>query len=260
MWIDIHAHLYDLSAQELAGQMAQARDSGVSMVINAGTSIDTSQRAAGQCMPAQGLYATVGVSPFDVENLPPGWDTQLESLVDKPGVVGIGEIGLDNTNPAYPPLDKQVPVFERQIEIALRRNRPAVIHSRGAEDRAIDMCVNAGIRTAVLHCFTGAAESLERLLKHGYSVSFSGIVTFKKSPAADLVKQTPLDRLFIETDSPYLAPVPHRGKPNRPAWAALTGEKVAELLDVPPAEVAGAIAQNVNLVFGIECKKGTASI
>jgi TatD DNase family protein len=251
MWIDIHAHLYDLGQRQLAVALGEARAHRVSAVINAATSVSTARIVTQQCAANRHVYATVGVSPFDVDGLARGWDRHIESLLENDKVVGVGEIGIDDSNPAYPPMAKQIPAFERQLEIAKTRGLPAVIHSRGAEKRAIDTCVDTGLEKAVFHCFTGTIESLRKLLDAEYHVSFSGIITFKNSLLKDLVRFAPLDRLCIETDTPYLAPTPHRGQPNRVAWVAYVGEEVAAIKRLSADEAAAQIARNVESIFGI---------
>jgi TatD DNase family protein len=251
MWIDIHAHLYDFDMRQLAEAVSEARRHRVSAVINAATSLQTADIVTRQCAAHSNVYATVGVSPFDADGLGDGWDRHIESLLDNDTVVGIGEIGIDGSNPAYPSMAEQMPVFERQLEIAKARSMPAVIHSRGAERRAVDTCITMGIERVVFHCFTGSLDALRRLLDAGYDVSFSGIITFKNGVLKDLVSYAPLERLCIETDTPYLAPVPHRGRPNRVAWAAYVGEAVAAIKLLPADDVASQIGRNVERIFGI---------
>jgi len=252
MWTDIHAHLYDLTDRELRAQLLDARRNAVTTVINASTNIASANRVIEQASSHPSLHAAVGISAFDVDGLAGDWAERIEELLSCEKVVAVGEIGLDDTNPRYPALSRQVPVFERQLEIAVRKKLPAVIHSRGAEERAIQTCIDAHVRCAVFHCFTGPVRTLEKLLDAGYYVSFSGIVTFAKQHGAGLVQAAPPDRLFVETDSPYLAPFPHRGEPNRPAYLALVGRHVAAEKGLSPEQLAARIASNVSTVFGIQ--------
>jgi len=251
MWIDTHAHLYGFDDVAVRALLTEASENGVSAVINAATNITTCRTVIRQCSRHSSLYAVAGISPFDTNTLDAGWEDTLESLLDSPGIVGVGEIGLDNSNQRYPPLERQTPVFERQLDIARRLGLPAVIHSRGAERRAIDACRAAGTVKAVFHCFTGSISDLRRLLDNGYYVSFSGIITFAKNRLAELAAYAPPDRILIETDTPYLSPVPHRGKPNRPAWVALVGGKVAQIKGCPVEIFQRVLAGNVRDVFGI---------
>jgi TatD DNase family protein len=184
-----------------------------------------------------------------VETLEPDWEQELTRRLQDGHVLGVGEIGLDDSNPRYPSLERQRPLFRRQLEIAHSLDLPVIMHSRGAEEEVIDTCRELGISRAVFHCFTGTIDTLRRLLDAGYHVSWSGIITFKKSGLDEAVRFAPLDRLFIETDTPYLAPVPHRGKPNEPGLVSLVGEHVARLKDVPPQRVAEAIRKSFRAVF-----------
>lgn len=251
MWIDIHAHLYDNSEQELARCVEKARNNNVITIVNAPTGMETSYTVALQCRKESLLYGVVGISAFDVEQLPDSWENDLKELLSNEKIIGIGEIGIDNTNPRYPPFEKQLSIFDQQLAIARDLDIPVVIHSRGAEQKAIDMCRNRQVAKAVFHCFTGGKNALRNLLDAGYYVSYSGIVTFKDNPLVKLVAYTPLEQMFIETDSPYLAPEPHRGKKNEPAHVGLTGEKIAEIKNTAAEEVAESIQGNFSTLFNL---------
>jgi TatD DNase family protein len=250
MWIDAHAHLYDLSGAELDGCIARSRAAGLAAIVNASTSIANAPTVIDQCAVDPLLWAVVGISPFDVLDLPRGWDSALAALLNRPGVIGIGEVGLDDSNPRYPPLDSQIPVFERFCAMAAATGLPLVMHSRGAEERVIAMCRDHGIRHAIFHCFTGDLAALGRILDNGWHVSFSGIVTFPGNELSAAVRYTPADRLLIETDSPYLAPVPFRGRPNEPARVTLVGEAVARLKEIGPVDLAQQIGRTFQTIFG----------
>jgi TatD DNase family protein len=204
-----------------------------------------------QCQKEASLYGVVGISAFDVEQLADGWESDLNKLLSNDKIIGIGEIGIDNTNPRYPPFEKQLAIFDQQLAIARDLDIPVVIHSRGAEQQAIDMCRNQQVVKAVFHCFTGGKNALRNLLDAGYYVSYSGIVTFKDTPLVKQVAYTPLDQLFIETDSPYLAPEPYRGKQNEPAYISFIGERVAEIKKTAADEVAERIRSNFSTLFNV---------
>ena len=173
MWIDIHAHLYDKSEQELARCIENARYNNVISIVNAPTSIETSYTVVSQCKMEDSLYGVVGISAFDVEQLADNWESDLKELLSNEKIIGIGEIGIDNTNPRYPPFEKQLAIFDQQLAIARDLDIPVIIHSRGAEQHAIDMCRNQHVVKAVFHCFTGGKNALRNLLDAGYYVSFS---------------------------------------------------------------------------------------
>ena len=251
MWIDIHAHLYGKSEKELALCLEKACYNNVITIVNAPTSIETSYTVVSQCEKTPSLYGVVGISAFDVEQLNDNWEINLKELLSHSKVIGIGEIGIDRTNPRYPPYEKQISIFEHQLTIARDLDIPVVIHSRGAEQEAIGMCENQHLIKAVFHCFTGNKKSLKKLLDAGYYVSYSGIVTFKDNPLEKLVDYTPMDQMFIETDSPYLSPEPYRGKQNEPAYVSFVGEKIAEIKKVPAEKIAEIMQNNFSKLFNI---------
>jgi len=251
--IDTHAHLYDLTDGELQTIITDAVNAGVDTIINTAVSIPTAKIVPDQCERfPENLRAAIGISPFDTDNLAYNWDSELEALLlqSRPQkIVAIGEIGLDCTNPTYPPIDTQMPIFTRQLEIAMASNLPAVIHSRGIEKRAAEICDGMGVKKAVFHCFTGGAESLEYIVNSGYYVSISGIVTYKNSHLRELIRCVPIDKLLIETDTPYLSPTPHRGKPNRPAYLPHTAKEIARLLNVNETDLSAILKKNTTNAF-----------
>jgi len=249
---DTHAHLYDRADGELEDIVAGAVSAGVEMIINTAVSIQTAKTVLAQCARfPENMRAACGVSPFDTAGLTDGWDGELTELCRSQGrkVAAVGEIGIDCANPAYPPIDAQTPGFVRQLEIAADLNLPAVIHSRGAEKRAAEICRGAGVKKAVFHCFTGNAESLEYIVDSGYHVSISGIITYKNSHLRELIRSVPADKLLIETDTPYLSPVPHRGKPNRPSFLPHTAAEIAKLLNIDEPELLATLKKNTAAVF-----------
>ncbi len=249
---DTHAHLYDRSDDELRRIVADAVNVGVVMIINTAVSIQTAKTVLDQCdrFP-QNTRAAIGVSPFDTDNIASGWDDELTALYkSRPQrVAAIGEIGLDRVNPTYPAIDVQMPIFTRQLEIAVASNLPAVIHSRGTEKRAAEICRDIGVKKAVFHCFTGDAESMEYIVDNGYYISISGIITYKNSHLRDLIRSIPIDKLLVETDTPYLSPVPHRGKPNIPSLLIHTTAEIARLLDINEPDLLAALKKNTAEAF-----------
>ncbi|MBD3321629.1 MAG: YchF/TatD family DNA exonuclease [Chitinivibrionales bacterium] len=256
MWIDIHAHLAGFPPNRLQSELAEMQRCDVSLIINSATNLDTSREALDQARNCERMYSTAGISPFDVTGLENGWPDRLAAFLNEPRVIGVGEIGIDTTNPRYPSPDLQLPVFERQLDLAAEYSLPAIIHSRGAEETAARLCEKHGVEKAVFHCFTGSDVALRMVLDRGYYVSFSGIVTFRNADCAGTVIATPLNRIFIETDTPYLAPVPFRGKKNRPAWVSCTGKKVAELHGVSPEHLAASVQDNFRRLFSVQPAPG----
>lgn len=248
MWINCHAHLDRLPEKELAGILNEAAAAGVSTVLSTATDISSAVTVVRQCRIFPALYGAAGISPFDVLSLADDWEEQFRTLCANERIVAVGETGLDRSNPKYPDIKYQLPVFERQLLITKELGLTAVIHSRGAEKQAAEICRSLGIQKALFHCFTGSINSLRFILDCGYSLSFSGIITFNET-VRELVRHIPLDRLFIETDTPFLAPVPHRGKTNRPAWVALVGEMAARIKGVPVERLQEAIECNFRKLF-----------
>ncbi len=261
MWIDSHCHLQeryrDDQHENVAGALERAMAAGVTGLVCVGTDAVTSQEAIslaeavrrgdfGAEVPT--VRAVIGLHPH--ESTDPV-EAIYEILASKsPHIAGVGECGIDLFY-EHSPRAAQREAFAKQIGFAHSFGLPLVIHARDAWDDLFDVLSTEGVPTeTVLHCFTGGPVEAERCLESGMTISFSGIVTFPKAPelreAAALV---PLDRLLVETDSPFLAPVPHRGKHNEPALVPLVGAAVAEAKGVNIAEVATASSQNARRIF-----------
>ena len=232
-WADHHCHLP--AGDAAAAVITEARAAGVEVLINVGTDVEDSGRAIAVAEAHDGVWATAGVHPHEASS---GIDG-LESLIGRPEVVAVGEAGLDY-HYDHSPRPVQRRVFAAQVELANRRDLPLVVHSRSAWDDTLAVLDHEGMPSrTVMHCFTGGPHEAEECLRRGAVLSFSGIVTFPKAPEVrDAARACPLDRLLVETDSPYLAPVPHRGRRNRPALVGVVGAAVAEAkgLDVTDVE------------------------
>ena len=246
-WADSHCHVqYEGVGLEA---VAEARGEDVLRVITIGTDAEESRKAVAVARDTDGVWATVGVHPHDATE---GVDGILP-LLTEPDVVAVGECGLDY-HYDHSPREVQREVFAAQVALARERGLALVVHTREAWDDTFDIlaAIGAPDRT-VLHCFTGGPDEARRGLDAGAHLSFSGIVTFK---GADDVREAavlcPLDRLLVETDAPFLAPVPHRGQPNKPAWVKVVGQAVAAARDVPPDEVEGATWANTARVFALQ--------
>jgi len=225
-----------------------ARLAGVTRLISVGTDMAHSAAVLTVANAHDGVWAAVGLHPHDAIQ---GVDT-IVPLLDDPKVVAVGECGLDY-HYDHSPRDVQRAAFAAQIALAHERDLALVIHTREAWDDTFDILTTEGIPTrTVFHCFTGGQKEAGRCLNMGAHLSFSGIVTFK---AADDVRQAaalcPLDRLLVETDSPYLAPVPYRGQTNRPAWVPVVGAAVAAAKGVAVEEVEAASWASAASVFNL---------
>lgn len=247
MWIDNHCHIPPGADGD--EWVAAARAAGVHKLVTVGVTHARSEDAIAVAHRHDGVYATVGVHPHDATDGVDG----LAELLDRPGVVAVGEAGLDY-HYDHSPRDVQRRVFAEHIELAFEHDLPLVIHSRDAWADTFDILDAEGVPgNTVFHCFTGGPEEARRGLDRGIVISVSGIVTFNN--AVDLqaaVALTPLDRLMIETDSPYLAPVPHRGKPNRPANVVHVGEAVAALHGVAVETVARTTADRATAFYALD--------
>lgn len=198
------------------------------------------------------LTPTIGVHPHDAAiATEEDWET-LAKLAALPEVKAVGETGLDYYYD-HSPRDVQAQMFRRQCQLARQVGKPIVIHVRDAHDECAEILRSEDMRHGMIHCFTGDRTAARRYLDLGFFLSISGVVTYKKTePLQDAVRFAPLDRLMVETDSPYLSPIPHRGKwPNEPRWVAETAKKVAELQGRDAEEVALSCAQNTARLMSI---------
>ncbi|MCP3989526.1 MAG: TatD family hydrolase [Actinomycetia bacterium] len=245
MWFDSHCHLTMLEPDPAEVVEAAAR-AGVTGLLTVGVTVADSQEAATVAASFPSVWATAGVHPHEAKAGIEG----LSLLLDDPNIVAVGECGLDYYYD-HSPRRAQVEVFKAQIGLANARDLALVIHTRDSWPETLDLLDDEGIpRRTVFHCFTGGVDEATACLARGAYLSFSGIVTFKT--ATDLREAaliTPLDRLLIETDSPYLAPIPHRGRPNEPAHVAIVGEFLAELRGEPVETLAEATTANASALF-----------
>jgi len=249
MWIDTHAHLFDYEPDSLKRVVQEASDASVEIILSTATDIPTSITVTEQCESSDHLYGAVGISPFDVTSQNSDWLSSLSSLLRKPRIIALGEIGLDSTNPRYPSLNEQLPFFEAQLDLAIRFDLPAIVHSRGSEKKVVEICRSIGIKRVLFHCFTGTFDDMQAIIDAGYYLSFSGIITFKNAEIRAIVPSVPIERVLIETDSPYLSPVPYRGKKNCPAFLKYTAVELARLLDWESDRLQLQLEKNFNSLF-----------
>jgi TatD DNase family protein len=234
-WTDDHCHL-DTDPATADAQVAAAAEAGVARLITVGCDVAQSSAYIGAARRHPGVvWATAGLHPHEAKH---GIDG-LEELLGQPEVVAVGECGLD-FHYDHSPRAQQRAMFAAQIALAHQHDLTLVIHTREAWPETFDVLEAEGVpERTVFHCFTGGPDEARRCLDLGAVLSFSGIVTFPSaSDVQEAVRICPLDRLLLETDSPYLAPVPHRGKRNRPEWVVAVGEAVAALQQIDVADVA----------------------
>jgi TatD DNase family protein len=245
MWTDDHCHLPG-NVGEATALVDEARAAGVTRIITIGTTIDDSTAAIYVARALDGVWATVGLHPHDATD---GLDG-LEALLAEPEVVAVGECGLDY-HYDHSPRDVQRVVFAQQIELAHRHDLALVIHTREAWDDTFAVLTAEGVpdRT-VFHCFTGGEDEARRCLDLGAYLSFSGVVTFKKADdVRAAARLCPLDRLVVETDSPFLTPVPLRGQPNVPGNVPLVGAGVSRTKGIDVEQVEAASWANTQRLY-----------
>lgn len=202
------------------------------------------------------VVATMGVHPHDCARVPAEDWERLEAICARPEVRAVGETGLDY-HYDHSPRDEQRRWFAHQIDLARRLEKPVVIHSREADEDTLAILREGRPEKALIHCFTSTPEQARRYVEMGLFVSIAGVVTFAKAEELrEAVREIPLDRLLIETDCPYLAPVPHRGKRNEPAFVVRVAERIAEVKGVSVEEVARATTENARAFFGIPTTRG----
>ncbi len=250
--IDTHCHLTDprLAAQ-LSAVLDRAAAAGVARMITIGTGLEDDIAAVAVCQGRPHLRCAVGVHPnhsheMELADLP-----TLERIQDDPAVVALGEMGLDYFH-SHAPRPRQFEVFEFQLDLATRLGRPVVIHSREATDDTLAVLKRFPSVRSLFHCFTGSASDARKILDQGYMLGFTGAVTFKKNDfLRDVVRFTPLDRMVIETDAPYLTPEPVRHqKTNEPALVAHVARTVALARGATVEEIDHVTTQNAQAFFG----------
>jgi TatD DNase family protein len=254
MLIDSHCHIDDARYDTDREAMIQhARDAGIGHFVTIGCDLETSRAAVTLAQRHPFISATVGVHPHEVKHIQDGWYDALQALAKSKGVVAYGEIGLDY-HYDHSPREVQRQRFREQVGLARDLRLPIIIHTREAQEDTITILKEekAGEVGGVFHCFSGDAWLAKDALDLGFYLSFSGVITFQNATMLrDIAKTVPLDRILVETDSPYLAPVPHRGKRNEPAYVRHVAEKLAGLHGLSVKDVADATTQNAKRLFRI---------
>jgi TatD DNase family protein len=253
--IDSHAHLTDARFQEdFAEVVARAKAAGVTTIINVGYDLPSSRAAIALAEEESSFFAAVGIHPHDAKTVNAQTLQELQELAAHPKVVAIGEIGLDYYYHHAPPA-QQLSVLRQQIRLARQLSLPLIIHDRDAHDDVLSVLheERASEVGGVMHCFSGDLAFAHRCLELGFYISFAGNLTFKKAGALpEVARQIPLERLLVETDCPYLAPVPYRGKRNEPAHVLHVAAKIAELRQLEPAQVAAVTSSNARQLFALD--------
>jgi TatD DNase family protein len=249
MLIDTHCHLADPAyAPDRAEVLDRAWAAGVARVVVIGESRTSAEAALAMAEAEPRLLATAGVHPHDAREWSSESEAWLRELLRHPQVVAVGETGLD-FHYDHSPRAQQHRAFEAQLALAVEAGKPAVIHAREADDEVAAVLAAHPEVTAILHSFSSGMRLLRAGLVLRHYVSFSGMVTFKNWRLDDAILETPVDRLLLETDGPYLAPVPYRGKRNEPGFVRQVAERVAAVRGMPVEELIAVTGENAGRVF-----------
>jgi TatD DNase family protein len=261
MWIDSHAHLNDSDfSEDYRDVIANALASQVGAIVVVGFDLESSQKAVELAVTEPAIWAAVGIHPHDAKNWNPTASTELKNLLQRPKVVALGEVGLDY-HYNYSPKNEQIQAFRDQLRIAGELQKPVIIHNREAHQDTMTILKetlqesgeNKFLASGVMHCFSGSLEVAFQCLELGLLVSFAGPLTFPNAvKLREVASGLPLDKILVETDSPYLSPHPFRGKRNEPARVGLVGSKLAEIKGVPVAEVMQVTTDNCRTLFKME--------
>jgi TatD DNase family protein len=251
--IDSHCHLdfdaFDGIREEAISQAARA---GVGTIINIGVDLISSRRAVDLAATHDAVYATVGVHPHDARLLDDAAYSELKKLASEQKVVAIGETGLDYYRDLSP-RSLQQEAFHRQLQLAAELKLPVVIHTRKALGDTLTILEEhaRNLQGGVFHCFPGNTDDAYRVFELGFAVGIGGVVTYKNSSMARMAVEIPLEKIILETDAPYLTPVPHRGKTNQPAYVTLVRDNLAQLRGVTPAEIEMITDRTCRKLFGL---------
>lgn len=251
--IDTHAHLNDQKfASDIDEVVSRANAAGVDRIIVCGYDLESSRTAVELSSRFDCVFATVGVHPHDAKHYDSAAEAEITELSGNEKVLAIGEIGLD-FHYDFSPRPEQMAAFEAQIELASKLGKPIVVHSRESNDEALQVLGEhaRNIIGCVFHCFSGDEDFARRVLEMGFYIGVDGPVTYKASEKLRrVVEMCPTDRLLVETDCPYLTPVPHRGKRNEPAYVRYVAEEVARIKQMTLEELASATSLNARRLFG----------
>ena len=249
--LDSHCHL-DLMDVDVATTVEQAVAVGITRMVTVGVDVTTSRWQVGTAAAHDNVYAAVAIHPNEVVNAADGAWTDIEQLASHPKVVAVGETGLDHFRTGEDGWKAQEESFRRHIAIAKSTGKALVIHDRDAHDEVLQTLAEEGAPDRVVfHCFSGDADFARRCADNGYVMSFAGNVTFgNAAPLRDAVATAPLELLLVETDAPFLTPMPYRGRPNAPYLVPLTVRAIAAVKGVDETEIAASVTTNAARIFG----------
>jgi len=252
-FIDTHCHLNIEPLLDRTNEILDAAaEQGIHKLVVVGIDLPTSEIAIRLAEDHNQIYAAAGIHPNDCSKAPVNWEKEIVDMLGHPKVVAVGETGLDYYWDDSPP-DLQKLFFRDHLDLAMATGKPAIIHNREADQDVVQQILEHGNTRGVFHCWPSPWEIAKPLLDKGYHISFTGTVTFKKNEAVqDVAARMPLERLMLETDSPFLTPVPHRGKrPNEPKYIPHIAEKIAELRSISVDDLAQMTTNNAETFFGL---------
>ena len=251
MLTDTHCHLYyDEIKKDLSRVLDDAEKLGVNRFICVGTNVQESRECLEIANTHEKIYATAGIHPHDAKNASKDYLDQICSLLKSDKMIAVGEIGLDYyRNISEPEIQNRV--FREQMELAQLIKKPVVFHNRDADTDVLKVLLDFPDVTGVAHCFSSNLEIAKTFLDIGYYISFAGNLTFKNSHLPEVAKELPLDRILVETDCPYLSPVPYRGKPNEPGRTRFVAEKLADIHNVSLDVIAIKTSENATTLFNL---------
>ena len=248
MLIDTHAHISYKDYSDRIDEVIQAaEENGVEKIISIGVDLPSSEECLKLAEKYPSVFATCGIHPHEAGKAPKRYLYELEAFIQHPKMVAVGEIGLDYH---YDFSDRKIQrrVYHEQLEMAKSLDFPAVVHCRESDDDILEGIQNSGLNQGVIHCFASNVDFAQNILETGFHISFTGMITFIKE-LEDVVKEIPLERMMVETDSPYLSPKPFRGKQNQPKNVLHVAEKVAELKEISLEEVAESTTETAHHLF-----------
>ena len=251
MLTDTHCHLYyqDLR-NDIPAVLNRAAKLGVNRFICVGTNIQDSRKCLELANAHEKIYATAGVHPHDAKDMPKDYLDLICDLLKSDKMIAAGEMGLDYyRNISEPEIQNRV--FREQLELAQSLGKPVIFHNRDADADMLKVLSDFPNVTGAAHCFSSNLETAKDFLDMGYYISFAGNLTFKNSHLPEVAKGLPLDRILVETDSPYLSPVPYRGKPNEPGRTRFVAEKLAEIHNVSLDVIAKKTSENATALFNL---------
>ena len=252
MYFDTHAHYDDRRFDEDRDAiLSSMQDAGVSLILNASSGLRSSRLSIEMAEKYPFIYAAIGVHPHDSKEMDDNSVMELEKLLQHPKAKAVGEVGLDY-HYDFSPRDVQKKRFREQLELARRVQKPVVVHERESLQDTMSIIREYRDLSGVVHCFSGSWETAKTILDMGWYLSFTGVITFKNArKALEVVEKAPHDRIMIETDCPYLAPEPMRGKRNSSLYVRYVSEKIAQIRGITPEESAALTMQNGMRFFGI---------